>query len=169
MAKGQMPIAYMKVPSSAFIYNMKFQIISVGRIKDKNILNLINLYSERINYDAKIEFIEIKDSVVSEESKRISEIIYKSKDKSFVFVLAEEGKELSSVELAEKIKKISSDGTKIVFVIGGAYGLDNSVKQKANFILSLSKMTFTHEMSRLFLAEQIYRAISIIKNRRYHH
>ena len=148
---------------------MKFQILSVGKIKDRNILELINLYSERISYDAKLEIIEIKDSTVSDEGKRISGILEKSRDKSFAFALAEEGKEISSAEFAEKLKKISANGTKVIFIIGGAYGLDNSVKLKANFLLSLSKMTLTHEMCRLFLTEQIYRAVSILRNRKYHH
>jgi 23S rRNA (pseudouridine1915-N3)-methyltransferase len=147
---------------------MKVKIICVGKLKDNSLLGLCNSYSQKINYDAKLEFLEIKDSSVSEEGKKIIESIDKIKDNKFVFALSEEGKEYASIEFSEKIKQLSNDNRTIVFIIGGPFGLSQEAKKKTDFILSISKMTFTHEMVRLFLLEQVYRAISIIKNKNYH-
>ena len=89
--------------------------------------------------------------------------------KDFIVTMEIEGKQLSSVDFAQKIKEISNDGVnEIVFVIGGANGLDKSVKERADFKLSFSKMTFPHQLARVMLAEQIYRAFKIINNENYH-
>lgn len=140
--------------------SMRFKVISVGKIKEKSIIELINEYSKRIN----VEFTELKDSNKETEGKKIIEILDKMNSK-YVFVLSEEGKEFTSVEFSQKIKKIEQP---IIFVIGGPTGLSDEVKKRTDFLLSLSKMTFTHEMAKLFLVEQIYRAMSIIENKNYH-
>jgi 23S rRNA (pseudouridine1915-N3)-methyltransferase len=147
---------------------MKLKLLCIGKIKDSSLHSLIQDYSGRVSYDAKLEILEIKDSTVSEEGKKVIENLDKIKDNKYVFVLSEEGKELTSLEFSERIKRIVSDNKQIVFIIGGPFGLSEEVKKKADLILSVSKMTFTHEMVRLFLLEQIYRAISIIKNKNYH-
>ena len=146
---------------------MKLKLISVGKIRNSNLNSLIKDYKTRINYDAKLETYEIKDSNKKEEAKKIIELIDKIKDNIFVFALAEEGTELTSIELAKKLKQISLTRT-IVLIVGGPEGLSEKIKNKSDIVLSLSNMTFTHEMCRLFLLEQIYRAISILKNKKYH-
>jgi 23S rRNA (pseudouridine1915-N3)-methyltransferase len=147
---------------------MKIKVICVGKLKEKNILNLCSDYSKKINYDAKLELLELKDSNPLEEGKKIIENLDKIKDNKFVFILSEEGKEYTSIDFSEKTKKMDLENKLIVFVIGGPFGLSQEVKKKADMLLSLSKMTFTHEMARLFLLEQIYRGVSIIKNKSYH-
>jgi 23S rRNA (pseudouridine1915-N3)-methyltransferase len=147
---------------------VKIKLIAVGRIKDKNISGLVSEYSKKISYDAKIETIEIKDATVEEEGRKIIEIIEKIKDNRFIFVLSEEGKQLSSIELSGKLKQLSLEDITIIFIIGGPFGLSEQAKKKADFLLSLSKMTFTHEMCRLFLLEQVYRELSIIRGKNYH-
>ncbi len=139
---------------------MRFKIICIGKVREKSILETINEYSKRID----LEIIELKDSNPAEEGKKILEKLDKINSK-YVFVLSEEGKELSSVEFSQKLKKIEQP---VIFVIGGPYGLSDEAKKKADFLISLSKMTFTHEMARLFLVEQIYRAESIIDGKKYH-
>ena len=83
-------------------------------------------------------------------------------------MLGEEGQQINSIEFSNKLKKLDLDGKTIVLVIGGPFGLSEEVKQKADCLMSLSKMTFTHEMARLFLAEQLYRSFMIINNRSYY-
>jgi 23S rRNA (pseudouridine1915-N3)-methyltransferase len=147
---------------------VKIKIICVGKVKDRPILSLCDGYSEKIGFDAKLETIEIKDSNPDEEGKRIIEILERIKENKSVFVLSEEGKEFCSVEFSEKMKKNDLDNKLLVFVIGGPFGLSQEAKKKADILLSLSRMTFTHEMARLFLLEQVYRALSIIRNKSYH-
>ncbi len=147
---------------------MRLKLISVGKIKNKELSGLIKEYSQKIGFDAKLEIIEIKDTTLEEEGEKINEVIDRIKENRFVFVLSEEGKQLSSLEVSNKLKQLDLSSKTIVFVIGGPFGLYEDVKKKADFVLSMSRMTLTHEMARLFLLEQIYRAISIIQNRKYH-
>lgn len=142
---------------------MQIKIIYVGKTKDPHLRSLISSYSKKISYDAKLELLEIKDSDKKTEGKKIIEKL----SNEFVITLSEEGKQLTSKELAKKIKDLSIT-KQICFVIGGPFGLSEKVKKRADLILSLSKFTLTHEMAKLFLLEQIYRAISIIKNKKYH-
>ena len=143
---------------------MNILIVSVGKIKERNILNLINDFVKRIGYDAKIELREVRDSDTKSEGEKLLKIL--EKESGYIFALSEEGQGYPSTEFAKKLKE--KETRKIIFVIGGPFGLSDCVKQKANEVFSLSKMTFTHELARLFLAEQIYRAISINLNRKYH-
>jgi 23S rRNA (pseudouridine1915-N3)-methyltransferase len=136
-------------------------VISIGKVKDRNISALIDEYAKRIK---RLEFLELKDSGKEKEGERIIQALEKIKDR-YVFVLSEEGRQLGSVELAEKLKGIDKVP---VFVIGGPDGLSDAAKKKGDFIFSLSRMTFTHEMARLFLTEQLYRSSSILENKRYH-
>ena len=142
---------------------MLFKIICVGKLKDKHFESRVKDYLKRISFDAKISITEVKDSNKEAECKKLEELI--AKEKGFVIALSEEGKELSSRQFAQTIDKAQQ---KITLVIGGPFGLTEAVKKRANLIMSFSKMTFTHEMIRLFLAEQVYRAVSIIKGRKYH-
>jgi 23S rRNA (pseudouridine1915-N3)-methyltransferase len=142
---------------------MKLKIITVGKVKDKNILNLINYYSKQIS---RIDFIEIKDSNKEKEGQKIIEILEKIHDK-YVFVLTEEGMQFDSVHFSNELKKLSMD-RELIFIIGGPTGVFENLKKQASFLLSLSEMTFTHEMAKLFLVEQIYRAQSIMDGKNYH-
>jgi 23S rRNA (pseudouridine1915-N3)-methyltransferase len=145
---------------------MKITVISIGKVKDKAILNKINDFVGRIQHDGKLRLIELKDSDVESEGEAILSTLDNMRGR--IFALSEEGKQYSSVEFARKIKKLRVYATDAIFVIGGPFGLSQSVKKKADETLSLSKMTLPHEMAKLFLIEQIYRALSIIKNRKYH-
>jgi len=111
-----------------------------------------------------IEIVEIKDSVKEDECKKIVEKISGFKD-SFKVALDEHGKELTSIEFSKFIKETEKD---IIFIIGGPDGLDERVLSSIDFKLSLSKMTLNHEMARLFLIEQIYRAFTILEGKKYH-
>jgi 23S rRNA (pseudouridine1915-N3)-methyltransferase len=142
---------------------MLFKILCVGKLKDKYFESRVRDYLKRISYDAKISITEVKDSNRETECKKLAELI--DKEKGFVIMLSEDGKQLSSRQFAQKIDRVQQ---KVVLVIGGPFGLTLEIKKKANLLLSFSEMTFTHEMIRLFLAEQIYRAVSIIKGRKYH-
>jgi len=153
---------------------MKIYIIQIGKTKDKNIAELVSEYIKRTSPYAKVEFITLNEEKLtsSKTKEKIIELegekILKNISSEFVVALDEKGKQFASTDFARIIKKQKDAGQKITFIIGGAYGLSNEVKAKANLILSLSKMTFTHEMARLFLMEQVYRAFSIIAGKGYH-
>lgn len=142
---------------------LDFKIISVGKIKDKELLKKIEDYSQRIRHDARIDFLEIKDTNPEKECEKLSELI--DKENGFIFALSEDGREYGSAEFARKLESMNR---RIVFLIGGPFGLNESIKRNSDQVLSLSKMTFPHEIARLLLFEQIYRSISIILNRKYH-
>jgi 23S rRNA (pseudouridine1915-N3)-methyltransferase len=140
---------------------MRIKLIVIGKVKEPWINQGIQEYLKRLNKLAKVELIVLKDKGLKKEAKEILSKI----DDEFVIVLGEEGKHLSSHELSQLVRKAERD---MIFVIGSAEGLDNRVKERADLLLSLSDMTFTHEIARLLLVEQIYRAFTIIKNIKYH-
>ena len=142
---------------------MKILILSVGKIKDPEIKSKVDAYIKRIKHDAVIDYKTLKDSDIQTEAKKI--IGFLKKENGYTIALSEEGNGYTSKEFAKKILK---DKSKIIFVIGGPFGLDRTVKEHADSLLSLSKMTISHEMAQLFLVEQIYRGISINLNRKYH-
>ena len=140
---------------------MKFQFIWVGKTKDANWRALQEEYCERLSHFVKFEITEIKDGAKETESKRILENVNQS---SFVCLLDVKGRSISSPDLAKEIEKWQNRGLKeITFIIGGAEGVASEVVEKANFSLSLSFLTFTHDMARVVLLEQLYRAFTIIK------
>ena len=142
---------------------MLIKIITVGRIKDRGLQSKIAEFSKWISRYAKLEVVELRDSNIEQEGEGILKSL--AKDKAYVFALSEEGGEFTSKEFSAKLNGIDQ---KMVFIIGGPLGLSPMVKERADSLLSLSKMTFTHEMARLFLLEQIYRAIDIAKGGKYH-
>lgn len=142
---------------------LDLKIVAVGKVKDPCLRTKVEDYKKRIMHDSRIEILEIKDQGICTESEKIKKLL--NKNKSFVFVLGEEGREYDSFSFARRIRLINS---KITFVIGGAYGLSDEIKKGADEIFSLSRLTFTHEIARMLLMEQIYRAISIIQNKSYH-
>ena len=158
---------------------MKIRIIAVGKIKENYLKEGIAEYLLRLSSYAKVEIIELMDSkvkdnpnqsditkVINEEGERI---LSKIKPGDYVINLDLNKKEFDSVEFAIFIEnKMVEGGSLITFVIGGSYGLSNAVKERANYSISLSKMTFLHQMTRLILLEQIYRAYKILNNETYH-
>ncbi|MCX6717685.1 MAG: 23S rRNA (pseudouridine(1915)-N(3))-methyltransferase RlmH [Candidatus Taylorbacteria bacterium] len=146
---------------------MKIIFITIGKDTDKNLAESVIDYTNRINRHIKTEWKIIPSSDIKKESESILKNIESG---DYLVVLDERGKSLSTIELADFVEKrmIASD-KRIVFVVGGAYGVDEEVLQRANFIWSLSKLTFPHQLVRLILSESIYRAISVIKKEPYHH
>jgi 23S rRNA (pseudouridine1915-N3)-methyltransferase len=144
---------------------MRFRFIWIGKTKDKNWLALQEEYLRRLSHFVKYEIVEIRDQPAvnqkENEGKRILENLNQS---SFVCVLDVKGSPHSSPELAREIEKWQNRGLKeVTFVIGGADGVSREVAERADFRLSLSFLTFTHEMARVVMAEQLYRAFTIIK------
>ena len=151
-------------------------IIAVGKIKENYLLNGIGEYLKRLSPYARIILEELKPEIFRresdmEKSKNLeAERIIKCLDKyegSHIIVLDENGKQFTSESFADKINNLTNK--KIVFVIGGSLGFGQEILNRNFDKLALSQMTFTHEMARLILVEQIYRSISIIKKKDYHH
>jgi 23S rRNA (pseudouridine1915-N3)-methyltransferase len=142
---------------------MLLKLIAVGRIKDRNLAALCAEMLGRLRFDAKIDVQEIKDGGRESENRRILEML--AAEQGYVVALSEDGIAMDSASLAARIESIHR---RVVFVVGGPKGLDDTVKSRADLVLSLSPMTFTHEMARYILLEQIFRAITIIKGRGYH-
>jgi Uncharacterized conserved protein len=155
---------------------MKIRIIALGKIKENFLKEGINEFLKRIKPYCPVEIdelnpIEIKDEnltqkVLDEEGENI---LSRIKPDSYVITLEIQGKQLSSEEFASKINEINISGVNdLVFVIGSSCGLSPKVSQRADFRLSVSKMTFLHQFARLILAEQIYRAFKILNGETYH-
>ncbi len=158
---------------------MNISIISVGKIKEKYLKLGIEEFSKRLSKYSKLEFIELDDEKCPEnlsekdilivKEKEGNKILSKIKNNSYVIALAIDGKNLSSEELAEKISSLAVSGkSHITFVIGGSLGLSDDVLKRANYKLSFSKMTFPHQLMKLILLEQVYRAFRINNNEPYH-
>jgi 23S rRNA (pseudouridine1915-N3)-methyltransferase len=138
----------------------KIKIIAVGKIKEKYLQEGINEFMKRLSSLADIKIVELKDEGIKKDSEKIVKYLGNNS-----FILDAKGKSFSSEEFSDFIKKSEQP---ITFIIGGPEGITEEAKNKSKLI-SLSKMTFTHEMTRLFLIEQIYRSFMIINNRSYYH
>ena len=158
---------------------MNISVITVGKLKEKYLKQGIGEYVKRLSAYAKIDIIEIPDEKAPEtlsdmemlqvKAKEGERILAKISDDTHVIALAIEGKMKSSEELADTIDKLATYGkSKIAFVIGGSLGLSADVMKRANDTLSFSKMTFPHQLMRLILVEQIYRAFRINRGEPYH-
>ena len=155
---------------------MNIKIIAVGKIKESFMKSAIAEYEKRLKAYCSLSICEINaenilDDSLSEKYKELEaeKILQQIKSGNFIVTLEIKGKMLGSEELAEKMKEISNSGVnEITFIIGGANGLHSSISEISNLKLSFSKMTFTHQMIRLLLVEQIYRAYKINQNERYH-
>lgn len=140
---------------------MKFRFVWVGKTKDKNWRALQEEYLQRLSHFVRFEITELRDEGVKLESERILEKVNQS---NFVCLLDVKGRSVSSFELAAKVEDWQNRSIKeIAFVIGGADGVASEVVERANFSLSLSLLTLTHETARVILVEQLYRAYTIIK------
>ena len=148
------------------------KIITIGSIKEKYLKEAIEEYKKRISKYTNLEIIELKDEGLVEETKAFrleAEKIEKYvNDKDYIITLEIEGKEYNSIEFAEKLDKIQLESSTITFIIGGSYGLSQNIKNKAKLHLSFSKMTFPHQLFRVLLLEQVYRAYKINNNESYH-
>ncbi|KAA9014576.1 23S rRNA (pseudouridine(1915)-N(3))-methyltransferase RlmH [Niallia endozanthoxylica] len=158
---------------------MNISIISVGKLKEKYLKAGIDEYLKRLSSYAKVEVIEVTDEKAPEvlsvaemelvKNKEGEKLLAKLSQETYVIALAIDGKMKSSEELADTIDKLATYGkSKIAFVIGGSLGLSNEVLQRADEKLSFSKMTFPHQLMRLILLEQVYRAFRINRNEPYH-
>jgi 23S rRNA (pseudouridine1915-N3)-methyltransferase len=147
---------------------MKIALMQTGKTTEKHVSEGIEIYSARITLpDLKNSRNIPVQEQKTKEGRRILQSIGKD---DFVVLLDEKGKELRTVEFAEWIEKRSMvPGKRVVFVIGGPWGFSEEVKEVADYKLSLSKMTFPHQLVRLLFVEQIYRAFSILKGEPYHH
>ena len=141
------------------------KIVCVGKIKEKYLRDAISDYEKRISKYHKINIIEVEDSNMKEESIRI--LKNKKKD-DFVITLEINGNVISSMEFANKIDKLFITNSNITFVIGGSDGIDDIVKERSNYSLSFSTLTFPHQLFRVILLEQIYRCFKILNNETYH-
>jgi 23S rRNA (pseudouridine1915-N3)-methyltransferase len=149
---------------------MKLVVLSVGKSKDKNIAQLVEMYVGRIipKGSVEVEFVgSARDGNIEKEGVSI---LKRLRERDTVILLDEHGKMYDSVGFSDYISKLLSvtEG-RLVFIIGGAFGLSSDVRKRAEEIISLSKMTFPHELCLLFLSEQLYRAFSIIAGTDYHH
>lgn len=155
---------------------MKIKIIALGKIKEKFLKDGIDEFLKRLTPYASVEIIEhspieIKDENLTEKilAQEGEKILSNIKSDSFVITLEIEGKQFSSEEFAHKLENIINSGiNEIVFVIGSSCGISSIVSKRADLKLSLSKMTFLHQFTRLLLIEQIYRAFKILKGETYH-
>ena len=139
---------------------MKVKILAVGKLKEKTYQNRIGEYVKWINRDIPVELIFLKDN-----DKINRKLLAHINSENHTICLSEEGEKISSKEFSKLLFNKALDHT---FIIGGPDGLTKYIKKKANQIISLSELTFPHEMALLILAEQLYRAVSIEKGRNYH-
>lgn len=146
------------------------KIICVGKVKERFFVDAINEYIKRISKYTKLEIIEIPDEANESIAmkKEGEKILSKIKDNDYVVTLEIEGNSLTSLEFAKKIDNNFNSNKNLTFVIGGSYGLDESVKSRSDYKLSFSKFTFPHQLFRVILLEQIYRAYKINHNENYH-
>jgi len=156
---------------------MKITLMAIGKTDDSYILEGLEKYLKRLKHYIKFEILIIPDL---KKTKNLSEDEQKTKESElflknithsdYVVVLDERGTEMSSMHFADFInKRMIASVPHLVFLIGGPYGFDQSIYQRANYKISLSKLTFSHQMIRLFFVEQVYRAFSILKGEPYHH
>ncbi len=155
---------------------MKIKIIALGKIKEKFLKDGIDEFMKRLRPYIPVEIIELQPVEIKDGnmvSKALDEeaekILAQVKKESYIITLEINGKQLSSEDFAEKIDEISKSGvSELIFIIGSSCGLSQEVSKRADYKLSISKMTFLHQFARLLLVEQIYRAFKILKNETYH-
>lgn len=158
---------------------MNITVICIGKLKEKYWTAAIDEYSKRLKGYCSLDIIELKEARLPDKAGPAEElavkeaegeeILKKIKDNQYVITLEVKGKMLSSEKLAEKMDALGLEGnSNVVFVIGGSLGLSAAVSKRANFKLSFSEMTFPHQMMRVILLEQVYRAFKINRNEAYH-
>ena len=156
---------------------MKIKILAIGKTDNKQLITLIDDYSKRLQHYIKFELDiipdlkNVKNLSEKQQKEKEGELILKKISPTDVLVLLDEnGKQFTSMEFSRYLQKKMNSGIKqLIFVIGGPYGFSDTVYQKSQGKISLSKMTFSHQMIRLFMVEQLYRGFTILKNEPYHH
>ncbi len=155
---------------------MNILFLVVGKTTDRNIQTLLDDYQSRLKHYLQFQMRvipELKNAKnLSQEQQKAEEgrqILSQVQVSDYVVLLDEHGEEMRSIEFASYMQKLMSAGRNVVFVVGGPYGFSKEVYERANHKLSLSKMTFSHQMVRLFFVEQIYRAMTILRGEPYHH
>ena len=156
---------------------MQIKLLAIGKTDNKQLQHLIDDYQKRLGFYIKFDFEIIPDlkkvKNLSEDQQKQKEgelILNKLNPTDVLILLDENGKQLDSISFSEYLQKHMNSGIKqLVFVIGGPYGFSQDVYTKCQGKLSLSKMTFSHQMIRLFIIEQLYRGFTILKNEPYHH
>ena len=148
------------------------KIICLGKVKEKYLQDGIDEYIKRISKYTQVKIIELEDEGIKDDKvalkKEKEKILKYLNTKDYIIVLDISGKEMTSLEFADKIDKTLIINSDITFIIGGTYGLDEEIKSLSNYRLSISKMNFPHQLFRLILLEQIYRAYKINHNEEYH-
>lgn len=156
---------------------MKFIFCSVGKAHERYVKDGIEDFTTRINHYFPAEWLlipNVKNAVSLSQSELKKEeakvILACLQTDDVLFLLDERGKAISSIQLAQLVQQKANESCRrMVFLIGGAFGVDNVIFKRANYTLSLSQLTFPHMLVRLILAEQVYRACTILKNEKYHH
>lgn len=157
-----------------YLYAMEILLLCTAKTDDSEIKALCTRYEKRISHYVRFKLEEIQTPKISEPLK-LSEkegtlILERVQPSDFFILLDEKGKEMNSIQFAEQLQKYMNAGHKrLVFAIGGPYGFSSAVRNRADAAISLSRMTFTHQMVRLFFTEQVYRAFTILGNEPYHH
>lgn len=155
---------------------LNIKLISLGKLKDNHWQAAADEYVKRLSPYAKLDLISLKEEPFRDGDDREqikqkeADVLLKKIDQSdFVIALHERGKEMDSVKLAHWLEDQSSDGSQLTIIIGGPLGLHQSVLDRANLQLSLSKLTFPHQMVKVILLEQLYRAVTISRGKQYHY
>ena len=156
---------------------MKIVLLTIGKTSEKYLIEGIAQYQKRLKHYTQFEILEIpnlknaKNFSNAEIIKKEGELILKQLQNSdYLVLLDDKGKDFTSPKYAQKLQQWMLSGKKrVVFVVGGAYGFSEQVYKRGNEKISLSKMTFSHQMVRLFFVEQLYRAFTILNNEPYHH
>jgi 23S rRNA (pseudouridine1915-N3)-methyltransferase len=156
---------------------MKIKLLAIGKTDDKNLMQLIDTYQKRLQHYIKFDLEIIPDlknaknlSETQQKEKEGALILNKLQNTDQLVLLDDKGSSFSSIEFSKYLQKKMNSGIKqLVLIIGGPYGFSDAVYQKATGKISLSKMTFSHQMIRLFVVEQLYRGFTILKNEPYHH
>ncbi len=157
---------------------MNISIICVGKLKEKYLKDAIDEYTKRLSRFCNVEIVEVPDQKIPEKaSEKVEEqilekegdvILSKIKNDSFVIAMCIEGRLVSSEELADTVRNTSMKSSHIFFVIGGSLGLSQKVKKRADECISFGKITLPHQLMRVVLCEQVYRAFKINANESYH-
>lgn len=169
--------AYICTDNVLFYWFMKIVLLSVGKVDDDFFAQAIEMYRKRINFYLPFDNEIVPDvkntkNLSEKEQKNLegSSLLKTLQSSDYVVILDDKGKHYTSTEFARFIeKKTHSVPKRLVFIVGGPYGFSDEIYARANEKLSLSKMTFTHQMVRLVFAEQLYRAMTILNNEPYHH
>lgn len=148
------------------------KIVCVGKIKEKFFRDAIAEYQKRLTRYTRVEIVELcdfdfdnKDILLEKEKESILKVL---SDKEYIITLEIEGKQMTSFDFSRKIDNIFLENSNLTFIIGGSYGLHSDIKKRSNLSLSFSSLTFPHQLFRIILLEQIYRAFKIQKNESYH-